>query len=86
MVTQRKPPSAVRKKSNTTRLRKRQNGMAASRVYKLKALAERKKVPFENIYKIEQICRSRQTTVEKIPAWLLRKSPRRVLYWFETGK
>lgn len=49
-----------------------------------------KKSPVKNLQKLkmnqlEKICKKHGTTTRKIPAWLLKKNPTRLEYWFEHG-
>ena len=48
----------------------------------LKLLSKQYNVPVERLSQLNVICRAKRTTLEKIPFWLLRKSPRRLEHWF----
>jgi len=59
---------------------------AVSKLLKLKLLSKQYNVPVECLRQLDVICKAHRTTLERIPFWLLRKSPLRLEHWFEFHK
>jgi len=43
-------------------------------------------VPVRRLRAIERLCSKHGKSVGEIPAWLLKKDPKRIEYWLRTGK